>query len=44
VFGTSALKAAEEAGLRVDIKAPSPDTPSMTAALDKYISEANKHK
>jgi uroporphyrinogen-III synthase len=44
VFGTSALKAAEEAGLRIDIKAPSQESPSMTAALDKYIAEANKGK
>lgn len=42
VFGNTTQKAAEEAGLRVDIKAPMPDTPSMTMALEKYIIEVNK--
>jgi uroporphyrinogen-III synthase len=30
--------------LRVDIMAPTPGTPSMTMALEKYIIEANKGK
>ena len=30
-------KAAEKASLRVDIKAPTPETPSMTMAIEKYI-------
>ena len=42
VFGNTTVKAATEAGLRIDIKAPSPETPSMTMALKKYINEANK--
>ena len=42
VFGNSTVKAATEAGLKCDITAPSPETPSMTMALDKYIKEANK--
>ena len=42
VFGNSTVKAATEAGLRSDIKAPSPDTPSMTMALQKYIQVVNK--
>ena len=29
-------------GVTVNIKAPTPDTPSMTMALQKYIAEANK--
>ena len=42
VFGNTTIKAATDAGLRADIKAPSPETPSMTMALKKYINEANK--
>ena len=42
VFGNTTVKAATDAGLRIDIKAPSPETPSMTMALKKYINEANK--
>ncbi|WP_430906130.1 uroporphyrinogen-III synthase [Maribacter sp. 2-571] len=42
VFGNSTVTAATDAGLRIDIKAPTPDTPSMTMALRKYITEANK--
>ena len=42
VFGNSTVRAATEAGLKCDITAPSPETPSMTMALDKYIKEVNK--
>jgi len=42
VFGNSTVKAAEEAGLQIDIAAPSKETPSMTMALEKYIKQANK--
>jgi len=42
VFGNSTIKAATDAGLRIDIKAPTPETPSMTMALQKYISTENK--
>ena len=42
VFGNSTVKAAEEAGLKIDIAAPSKETPSMTMALEKYIKQANK--
>lgn len=41
VFGQAAVQAAKEAGLRVDIQ-PTPEQPSMFAALDAYIREANK--
>ena len=41
-FGPSTTKAAEEANLKVNIQVPSPDFPSMTMALDKYITEENK--
>ena len=42
VFGNSTVRAAEEHGLVVNIQAPTPETPSMTMALQKYIKEANK--
>ena len=44
VFGSTTQKEALENGLRVDILAPTPDTPSMTMALERYIAEANKGK
>ncbi len=44
VFGNTTVQAAKESGLRVDIQAPTPETPSMTMALEKYIIEANKKK
>lgn len=44
VFGASVQKEAEQHGLRVDIMAPSPEAPSMTMALDKYIAKVNKEK
>ncbi|RMG80976.1 MAG: uroporphyrinogen-III synthase [Bacteroidetes bacterium] len=40
-LGTSTAKAAEERGLKVQIKAPTPETPSMTMALEKYIVDTN---
>ncbi|MBC6997622.1 MULTISPECIES: uroporphyrinogen-III synthase [Bacteroidota] len=42
VFGNSTVSAATDAGLRIDIKAPTPETPSMTMALQKYITTVNK--
>lgn len=42
VFGNSTIEAATEAGLRIDIQAPTPETPSMTMALQKYIHNVNK--
>lgn len=44
VFGSTTQKEALDHGLRIDIMAPSPETPSMTMALEKYIIEANKAK
>ncbi len=40
-FGPSTTQAAKDAGLRVDIEAPSPKFPSMTAAIDSYLAEHN---
>ncbi len=42
VFGNTTVKAAKDNGLIVNIMAPTPETPSMTMALHKYIKEANK--
>ena len=42
VFGNSTLKAANDAGLRIDIQAPTPETPSMSMALEQYVNNANK--
>ncbi|WP_405211107.1 uroporphyrinogen-III synthase [Dokdonia sp. Asnod2-E02] len=42
VFGNTTVKAAEEAGLEINIMAPTPETPSMTMALEKYIKSVNK--
>lgn len=44
VFGNTTIKAVEKKGLRVDISAPTPETPSMFMALQKYIDEVNKGK
>lgn len=38
-FGQSAAKAVRDAGLRLDIEAPTPEAPSMTAALDNFLTE-----
>ena len=42
-FGSNTMRAVEEAGLTLDIKAPQPQTPSMVAALEQFIL-ANKKK
>ncbi len=44
VFGNSTIKAVEDRGLRVDIAAPTPETPSMTMALEKYIKNLSSKK
>jgi uroporphyrinogen-III synthase len=44
VFGSTTQKEAIDHGLRVDIMAPSPEAPSMTMALEKYIAKVNKEK
>ncbi|MGM0621177.1 MAG: uroporphyrinogen-III synthase [Bacteroidota bacterium] len=41
-FGPSTAKAVKEAGLRLDIQAPTAKAPSMTMALEQYIKKANK--
>jgi len=43
-FGATTVKAAKDARLQVDVEAPNPNAPSMTAALEQYIKEFNKKK
>ena len=40
-FGPATAKAVKDAGLRSDLEAPTVESPSMTAALDKLIGEHN---
>jgi uroporphyrinogen-III synthase len=42
VFGSTTQKEALDSGLVVDIMAPSPEAPSMTMAIEKYVAKANK--
>jgi len=41
-FGPATAKAVTEAGLRLDIQAPMPQAPSITAALEMFIKQHNK--
>ncbi len=43
-FGQGTQQAAIEAGLRIDIAAPTPEAPSMTMAIDQFVTEFNKKK
>ncbi len=43
-FGPTTAKAVKEAGLRLDIEAPSVLAPSMTMALEQFIKKHNKAK
>ncbi|MBP5770851.1 MAG: uroporphyrinogen-III synthase [Bacteroidaceae bacterium] len=43
-FGPTTAKAVKEAGLRLDLEAPTTKYPSITAALNAYIEEQNKKK
>lgn len=38
-FGATTAQAVKDAGLRLDLQAPTPEAPSMTAALEKYLKE-----
>jgi uroporphyrinogen-III synthase len=42
VFGNSTLKAVEENSLIANIKAPTPEAPSMAAALEQYLQKSNR--
>ena len=41
-FGPATAKAVKEAGLNLDIEAPTAEAPSMTMALEHYINKVNK--
>jgi uroporphyrinogen-III synthase len=41
-FGPTTAKAVEDTGLRLDVKAPAPNAPSMVAALERYLEVSNK--
>ncbi len=36
-YGRSIVRAMEDAGLRIDVKAPSPEAPSVASAIDLYL-------
>ena len=36
-YGRSIVKAMEDAGLRIDVKAPSPEAPSVASAIELYL-------
>ena len=42
VFGSTTEQAAKDAGLRIDVMAPSKESPSMTMAIEKYIRNLEK--
>ena len=41
-FGPTTAKAVHDAGLRLDVEAPQPELPSMTAALEHFLKEQSK--
>ena len=38
-FGPTTSKAVEDSGLRLDVKAPAPNAPSMVSALELYLAQ-----
>ena len=36
-YGRSIVRAMEETGLRIDVKAPSPEAPSVASAIERYL-------
>ena len=42
-FGPATKKAIEDAGLRCDLSAPTPEARSMTAAIEMYLANENHH-
>lgn len=43
-FGNNTIRAVEEGGLQVEIKAPAPQISNMAAALDNYLAHIRKNK
>ena len=42
-FGATTAQTVRDAGLRLDLEAPSPGVPSMTMGLDNFLKEAKKN-
>lgn len=42
VFGPTTQTAAKDHNLRIDVAAPTPNSPSMTMAIEEYVKKANK--
>lgn len=42
IYGASTSKAVEDKGLVINIKAPAPESPSMSMALTNYLNKSNK--
>jgi uroporphyrinogen-III synthase len=43
-FGTATTQAVKDAGLRLDLQAPTPEAPSMAMALEVYLANINSGK
>ena len=43
-LGATTAQAVRDAGLRLDVEAPTPQAPSMTAAIELFIKANNKTK
>jgi uroporphyrinogen-III synthase len=43
-FGSNTSRAVEDAGLKLEIKAPQPQTPSMVAAIEQYLCAGQKKR
>lgn len=41
-FGTTTSQSVVDAGLKLDVKAPVPEAPSMTMAIEQYVKKVNK--
>ena len=41
-FGPTTAKAVLDAGLEINVQAPSPQAPSMTMAIEEYVKTSNK--
>ena len=42
IYGDKTSKAVDEKGLTINIKAPAPESPSMSMALTNYLNKSNK--
>jgi uroporphyrinogen-III synthase len=41
-FGPTTAKAVEDSGLKLEVKAPAPNAPSMVSALERYLADQGK--